>query len=36
VANGWMDQDVNWYGGRPRPRRHCVRWRPRSPPRKAA
>ena len=23
--NGWMDQDANWYGGRPRPRRHCVR-----------
>jgi len=21
-----MDQDVNWYGGRPRPRRLCVRW----------
>jgi len=24
--NGWMDQDTNWYGGRPRPRRHCARW----------
>jgi len=23
--NGWVDQDVTWYGGRPRPRRHCVR-----------
>jgi len=22
--NGWMDQDATWYGGRPRPRRHCV------------
>ena len=22
--NGWMDQDTTWYGGRPRPRRHCV------------
>jgi len=22
----WMDQDSTWYGGRPRPRRHCVRW----------
>jgi len=24
--NSWMDQDANRYGGRPRPRRHCVRW----------
>jgi len=24
--NGWMDQDVTWYGGRPRPRPQCVRW----------
>ena len=24
--NGWMDQDATCYGGRPRPRRHCVRW----------
>jgi len=24
--NGCMDQDVTWYGGGPRPRRHCVRW----------
>jgi len=23
--NGWMDQDATWYGGRPQPRRHCVR-----------
>jgi len=23
--NSWMDQDATWYGGRPRPRRHCVR-----------
>ena len=29
--NGWMDQDATWYGGRPRPRRLCVRWEPRSP-----
>ena len=29
--NGWMNQDTTWYGGRPRPRRHCVRWRPSSP-----
>ena len=26
--NGWMDQDATWWGGRPRPRRHCVRWGP--------
>ena len=24
-----MDQDVTWYGARPRPRRLCVRWGPR-------
>jgi len=30
--NGWMDQDATWYGGRPRPRRHCVRWRPSNTP----
>jgi len=24
--NGWMDQDVTWYGGRIRRRWHCVRW----------
>jgi len=24
--NGWMDKDATWYGGRPQPRRHCVRW----------
>ena len=29
--NGCMDQDVTWYGGRPRPRQLCVRWGPRSP-----
>jgi len=23
--NGWMEQDATWYGGRPQPRRHCVR-----------
>jgi len=28
---GWMDQDVTWYGGRPRPRRLCVGWGLRSP-----
>jgi len=29
--NGWMHQDATWYGGRPPPRRLCVRWGP-SPP----
>jgi len=29
--NGWMDQGATWYGGRPRPKRHCVRWGPSSP-----
>jgi len=29
--NGWMDQDTTWYGGRPRPRRRCLRWGPSSP-----
>jgi len=24
--NGWMDQVATWYGGRPWPRPHCVRW----------
>jgi len=24
--NGWIDQDATWYGGKLRPRRHCVRW----------
>ena len=32
--NGCMDQDVTWFEGRPRPRRVCVRWGPRSPPQK--
>jgi len=27
-SNGCMDQDATWYGGRPRPRRQCVRWDP--------
>jgi len=26
--NGWMDQDATWYGSRPRPRPHYVRWDP--------
>jgi len=29
--NGWMDQDATWYGSRPRPWPHCVRWGPSSP-----
>jgi len=33
-ANGWVDQDATWIGGRHRPRWHCVRWGPSSPPTK--
>ena len=29
--NDWMVQDAIWYGGRPWPRRHCVRWGPAPP-----
>jgi len=29
--NGGMDQDETWYGGRSRPRPHCVTWGPSSP-----
>ena len=29
--NCCMDQDATWYGGRPRPRQHCVTWGPSSP-----
>jgi len=32
VANGWMNQGDTLYQGGPRPRRHCVRWGPSSPP----
>ena len=32
--NGYIDQDVTWYGARPRPRRPFVRWGPLSPPQK--
>jgi len=32
--NGCMDQDATWHGGRPRPRRLCVRWGSRSRPQK--
>ena len=28
--NGWMDEDVTWYGTRPRPRPHCIRRGPSS------
>jgi len=34
--NSWMDQDATWYGGRPRSKRHCVRWGPSSPSPKRA
>ena len=27
-----MHEDATWYEGRPRPRRHCVRWEPSFPP----
>jgi len=32
--NGWMHQYTTWYGGMPRPWRHCVRWGPSSPPKR--
>ena len=31
-----MDQEVTWYGVRPRPRRLCATWGPRSPPQNGA
>jgi len=31
--NGCIYHNTTWYEGRPRPRRHCIRWRPNSPPR---
>ena len=34
--NGCIDQDATWYEGRPRPRRHCVKWGPSSPKRGTA
>jgi len=36
--NGWADQDVIWYAGRPRTTKHCVTWGPSSapPPKKKA
>jgi len=30
-----MDQDATCYGGRSRPRSHCIRWLPSSPPKGA-
>jgi len=32
----WMDQDATWYGGKPRPRRRCVRWGRSSSPKATA
>jgi len=32
--NGWMHQDATWCGGRPQPRRLCVRWGPSQLPKK--
>ena len=29
--NDWMDQHATWYGGKPPPCAHCVRWGPSSP-----
>jgi len=34
--NGCMYQDTTWFGGRPQPRWHCVRWGPSSPSPKGA
>ena len=34
--NGRMGQDATWYGGRPRPKRHCARWGRSSPFQKGA
>ena len=30
--NSLMDQGATWYGGSPRPRSYCVRWRPNPSP----
>jgi len=30
-SNGRMDHDATWYGGRPRPTRHCVLYGPSYP-----
>jgi len=34
--NGWVDEAGTWHGGRPHPRRLCVRWGPSPPPQKRA
>jgi len=34
--NGWIDQYGSCHGGRPQPRRHCVRWGPSLIPQKGA
>ena len=34
--NGWTGHNGTWHGGRPLPRRHCVRWGPSSPAPKGA
>jgi len=34
--NSCMHQDTTWYGGRPQPKRHCVRWGSSSPSAKGA
>ena len=34
--NGWMDQNGTWHGGRPQPRRLCIRWGPSPLPKKGA
>jgi len=34
VANGFIDQDGTWHGGRPQPRRLSVRWGHSPPPQK--
>ena len=34
--NGWMDEAGTWHGGRPQPRRLCVRWGPTPPPQNGA
>jgi len=31
VAKRLDDQDATWYGGRPWPLAHCIRWGPSSP-----
>jgi len=28
MLDAWIEMSLNWYGGRPRPRRHCVKWGP--------